>query len=89
MDDPFGFSKMIFEMAGYEKVLTIRTGLGDEDLADEKTKEFAEMYDFVIEELEPGWTTLRVTEDAWEAARLPLNGYRVEEDAPASREVGA
>jgi len=82
IEDPFAFSKMLFEMAGYEKVLIIRTGLGDEELADAKTKEFAELYDFRIEELEPGWCSLHVTEDAWESARTPLNG------ASASRPMG-
>ena len=73
-DDEDAFIRMVFEMAGYERVLKIHTGLGDEALFDQKTREFAEAYDFRVEELEPGWCSMTVTDDAWESARGALNG---------------
>ncbi len=46
------FTRMLFDMAGYEKVLKICTGLQDEGRFEERTREFAEEYGFRIEEME-------------------------------------
>ncbi|HUV24666.1 MAG TPA: DUF1638 domain-containing protein [Methanomassiliicoccales archaeon] len=66
--------KFIFEMANYTKVLKIRTGLGDNQMQDEKTKEFAEIFNFEEHILEDGWCSLDVTKESYAKAKGFLSG---------------
>lgn len=72
--------KFIFEMADYSKVLKIRTGLGDEEVLDEKTREFAEIFSFEEHTLEEGWCSLDVIEQSFAKAKAYL--LTEEEDQP-------
>jgi hypothetical protein len=79
MEDGKGWDdlKFIFEMANYTRLLKIRTGLGDEDILHQKSRKFAEIFDFEELMLEGDWCSLRVTEDSYAKAKsfLMENGH--------------
>ncbi|NLX48233.1 MAG: DUF1638 domain-containing protein [Euryarchaeota archaeon] len=58
--------KMLFDMAGYDRVLLIDTGLGDRDVLWSKTHEFSEAFGFKEIELEPGFVTTKVSDHAYQ-----------------------
>jgi len=57
---------MLFEMAGYNRVLLIDTGLGDREVLYSKTHEFSKEFSFKEVELEPGFVSTRVSDDAYQ-----------------------
>jgi hypothetical protein len=57
--------KMLFEMAGYNRVLLIDTGLGDREVLYSKTREFSKTFNFNEIELEPGFVSTKVSDDAY------------------------
>lgn len=71
--------KFIFDMANYSKVLKIHTGLGDEEVLHNNTREFAEIFEFEEHTLEDGWCSLDVTEQSYALAKAHL---RVDDDGP-------
>jgi len=58
--------KMLFEMAGYNRVLLIDTGLGDREVLRSKTREFSTQFNFQEIELEPGFVSTKVIDDAYQ-----------------------
>ena len=68
--------RMIFEMADYDTVMKIPTGLGDEEDFDRCTHEFAEMYDFNIIELDKEWCTTDAVEYSYDRAKEALMRIR-------------
>jgi len=57
--------RMLFEMAGYDRVLLIDTGLGDREVLYRKAREFSQEFNFREIELEPGFVSTRVIDDAY------------------------
>lgn len=57
--------KMLFEIAGYNRVLRIDTGIGDRDIFHEKVREFSKEFNFIEVDLEPGFVSTKVVEDAY------------------------
>lgn len=69
--------KMLFEMAGYDRVLLIDTGLGDREVLISKTREFSSTFNFKEIELEPGFVSTKVSDDAYQkCVELVENGER-------------
>jgi len=69
--------KMLFEMAGYNRVLLIDTGLGDREVLYSKTREFSQEFNFKEIELEPGFVSTRVIDDAYQRClELAENGKK-------------
>lgn len=58
--------KMLFEMAGYNRVLRIDTGLGDREHFHERVREFSKEFNFKEVDLEPGFVSTKVSEDAYQ-----------------------
>ncbi|HNX47665.1 MAG TPA: DUF1638 domain-containing protein [Methanomassiliicoccales archaeon] len=58
--------KMLFEMAGYNRVLLIDTGLGDREVLYSKTREFSTEFNFKEVVLEPDFVSTRVSDDAYQ-----------------------
>jgi len=58
--------KMLFEMAGYDRVLMIDTGLGDREVLRTKTREFSRLFNFKEIELEPGFVSTKVSDGAYQ-----------------------
>jgi hypothetical protein len=79
MEDGKGWDdlKFVFEMANYTQLLKIHTGLGDEEILDSKSREFAEIFDFEELTLEDGWCSLDITERSYARAKSYLgdNGH--------------
>ncbi len=61
--------RMIFEMAEYDTVMKIPTGLGDDEEFDRCTRRFAERYDFNITTLGREWCTLEAVDHSYERAK--------------------
>ena len=57
---------MLFEMAGYNRVLLIDTGLGDREVLYSKTREFSTEFNFKEVVLEPDFVSTRVSDDAYQ-----------------------
>ena len=69
--------KMLFEMAGYNRVLLIDTGLGDREVLYSKTHEFSKEFNFTEVELEPEFVSTKVIEDAYQkCVELVENGKK-------------
>lgn len=69
--------KMLFEMAGYNRVLLIDTGLGDREVLCSKTREFSTEFNFQEIELEPGFVSTKVIDDAYQrSVELAENGKK-------------
>jgi hypothetical protein len=69
--------KMVFEMTGYCKVLRIDTGLGDREHFHERVREFSEEFKFQEMDLEPGYVSTRVSDDAYrKCLKLVENGKK-------------
>ncbi len=69
--------KMLFEMAGYNRVLLIDTGLGDREVLYSKTREFSKEFNFTEVVLEPGFVSTRVSDDAYQkCVELVENGKK-------------
>ena len=58
--------KTLFEMAGYNRVLRIDTGLGDREHFHERVREFSKEFDFKEVDLEPGFVSTKVVENAYD-----------------------
>ena len=61
--------KMVFEMADYQEVMKIDTGLGDKDEFQAATEKFANRMGFDILELEDGWCTLEPADRVYAEAK--------------------
>lgn len=57
--------KMLFEMAGYNRVLRINTGLGETDNFHAHVREFSQEFNFKEVDLEPNFISTKVSEDAY------------------------
>lgn len=57
--------KMLFEMAGYNRVLRIDTGLGDRENFHAHVREFSQEFNFNEVDLEPDFISTKVSEDAY------------------------
>jgi len=57
--------KMLFEMAGYNRVLRINTGLGDTENFHAHVREFSQEFNFKEVDLEPDFISTKVSEDAY------------------------
>jgi hypothetical protein len=77
--------KMLFEMAGYDRVLLIDTGLGDREVLFSRTHEFSKEFRFKEIELEPGFVTTKVSDDAYrKCLELVENNKRSEREGVSS-----
>jgi len=61
--------RMIFEMAEYDTVMKIPTGLGDDDEFERCTRQFAERYDFNITTLDREWCNLDAVDHSYARAK--------------------
>jgi len=79
MEDGKGWDdlRILFQYANYSQILKIHTGLGDEEILHQKSREFAEIFDFEEITLEDGWCSLDVTENSYAKAKsfLMENGH--------------
>ena len=57
--------RTLFEMAGYNRVLRIDTGLGDREHFHERVREFSKEFNFKEVDLEPGFVSTKVVDDAY------------------------
>ncbi len=78
--------KMLFDYAGYNRVLRIDTGIGDREHFHEKVREFSEEFNF----REVDWNGIRfykVIEDAYDKClHLMEKGHRVTEEQSSGPE---
>jgi len=69
--------KMLFEMAGYDRVLRIDTGLGDGENFHSRVREFSQEFNFKEVDLEPEFVTTKVSDQAYQKClELVENGKR-------------
>lgn len=79
--------KMLFDYAGYNRVLRIDTGIGDREHFHEKVREFSEEFNFREVDLEPGFVSTKVIEDAYDKClHLMEKGHRVTEEQSSGPE---
>ncbi len=72
--DDLSTIKWMFELAGYKLALKIPTGLGDQDVFDQKVDEFAQVFNFERGELEEEHITLDCVDRSYERAKALLKG---------------
>lgn len=60
-----GYMRWLLRLGGYQYLLRIDTGLGDEKEYDEKVKEVSERTQLDIKVAEPGWADLQPTDDLY------------------------
>lgn len=70
--------KMLFEMAGYNRVLLIDTGLGDKEVLHTKTRQFSQEFNFKEVVLEPGFVSTKVSDDAYQKCVAMVNNGKKE-----------
>ncbi len=69
--------KMLFEMAGYNRVLRIDTGLGDRENFHDRVREFSLEFKFREVDLEPGFVSTKVSDQAYhKCLELVENGKK-------------
>jgi hypothetical protein len=72
--------RMLFEMAGYNRVLRIDTGLGDRKNFHAHVREFSQEFNFKEVDLEPGFVSTKVSEDAYrKCLDIVVNGKNSKE----------
>ncbi len=69
----FGDIKQLFSYLGYNRVLKISTGLGDEEDFDRSLNEFANELGLEIVDIEPDWVGLGPTERLYADAKSLMN----------------
>lgn len=67
--DDDSMMRMVFEMAEYDTVMKLPTGLGDESEFERCTRCFADRYDFNVRTLEKGWCTLDAVDFSYGRAK--------------------